>query len=231
MIVAREKVWIGIPMIDRRIDIGCVTGLFQVQHYYEKPFFTIGISNISGARNKIAHIFMEHTEYEWFMMIDSDIVFNPQDWELLWEGDEDVVIAAYAKKIIGERPTDCGAGFARVHRSVFQRIKDMLKEDGSELAQRYYENGEMMINYFPTGPNMDALWLGEDYSFWSMCAMANVKPRFENRTRLRHVGYFEYGYPNQLTVEQVAQIVATFSPAQVEQLVRTFTPPADDGAN
>ena len=105
MIVAREKVWIGMPMMDRRIDIGCVTGLFQVQGYYEKPFFAIGISNISGARNKIAHIFMEHTEYEWFMMIDSDIVFTPNDWELLWEGDEDVVIAAYAKKIIGERPT------------------------------------------------------------------------------------------------------------------------------
>lgn len=198
-----EKVWVGIPSYDRRLDIGCVAGLFQCAHLYSRPFFLVGMSNISLARNEIAHIFMEKLpQYEWFVMIDSDIVFTIRDWQLLWDGSEDVVCAEYAKKIVGQSPTQFGLGFCRVHRSVFEKIKALKREDGDnvgeEYAQRFYHKGEMMVNYFPNGANPQGRWLGEDHGFFMLAQLTDIKPRLETRTTLAHVGYFEFSYPNQI---------------------------------
>jgi hypothetical protein len=200
--VPRETVLVVMPAYDRRIDIGCFGGLIACLPFYERPFFLVGMSNISLARNELAHIFMEKSpiKYDWMMMIDSDIVFTTADWLLLWEGDEDIVTADYSKKIIGERPVSFGLGFTRVHRRVLEKIKDLKKEDGTEYAQRFYHKGEMMINYFPNGANPDGRWLSEDHGFFVLASLTDVKPRVEKRTRLLHVGSFEYGYPDQLPV-------------------------------
>lgn len=193
-----SKVFVGIPSIDRRIDVHCMMGLMRCMPFYGRTYFLLGMSNISLARNEIAHIFMEKSECEWLMWIDSDIVFTREDWELLWEGDEDIVTAEYAKKIIGEKPAQFGLGFTRVHRRVFETIREMKTEDGQDYAQRFYHKGAMMVNYFPNGANAAGRWLSEDHGFFMLAQMTDAKPRLETRTRLRHVGMFEFGYPDQI---------------------------------
>lgn len=198
MIPHRDKVLVTMPTYDRRIDVGCMAGLVNCLEYYHTPFFMVGMSNISLARNEIAHMFLK-SPFEWMMMVDSDIVFSKEDWLLLWEGDEDIVCAEYSKKIIGEGAARFGLGFTRVHRSVFEKIEALTKEDGSESAQRFYHKGAMMVNYFPNGANSESRWISEDHGFFMLASLCEgVKPRVETRTKLKHVGTLEYHYPDQL---------------------------------
>jgi hypothetical protein len=199
MIPPREKVLVAIPTFDRRIDVGTMAGLSQVPDYYDRPFVLAGMSDIGLARNNIAHEFVENlVQYDWIMWIDSDICFTREDWEFLWEGDEDVVCAQYARKILGMQPANFGLGFTRVHRSVFEKIKDLMRDDGTESAQRFYANGAMRINYFPTGATGDHRWISEDRGFFLLATSAGCKAREETRTKLRHVGLIEFHYPDQI---------------------------------
>lgn len=199
MIPSRETVLICTPTFDRRIDIGYMTGLFQVLDYFDRPKMLAQNSDIGDARNFLAHDFVENCpQYDWLVWIDSDIIFTREDWELLFEGDEDIVCAQYSRKILGLPPVSFGLGFTRVHRSVYEKIKDLMREDGTENAQRYYSDGAMRVNYHPTGATGDHRYVREDRGFFLLATMTDAKCREETRTRLRHVGSFEYHYPDQI---------------------------------
>lgn len=197
--IPREKILVCIPAYDSRIDLSCITGLFQCMPMYHRPFFFAGNSNVAMARNNIAHLFVEKlTSYDWIMMIDSDTGFTIDDWNILWEGDEHIVTAEYARKKIGEKPVKFGLGFTRVHRDVFEKMKALLNDDGSERLGRFYNEGQMMVDYFPTGSIDSGRWIGEDQGFFMWAALTDSSVRIETRTRLKHIGRFEYCYPDQI---------------------------------
>jgi hypothetical protein len=168
------------------------------------PYILAHNSNIREARNKIAHYFkVKATDCDHLLMLDSDIAFTLDDLAFLLEGDEDIVIAPYAKKAIGEAPARMGAGFARVHRRVFEGLDAWLNEDGSEALPRYYMHlmpnapPELATDYFFDGATPDGRWFGEDTGFWHWCALNDFSVRLEERTRLVHIGKFYYCYPHQ----------------------------------
>jgi len=197
--ISREKVLVAIPVYDYKLDLRCVEGLFSCLPYYHRPIFWSGMSNIALARNQIAHTFVEGlTSYEWLMMIDSDTGFTVEDWQLLWEGEEQIVVAEYARKAIGEKPVQFGLGFTRVHRSVFEKMKELKQDDGSEKLGRFYHKGQMMVDYFPNGAIQSGRWIGEDQGFFMWAAYTESSVRIETRTKLKHIGRFEYGYPDQI---------------------------------
>jgi len=197
--VPREKVFVAIPCYDSKLDVACVSGLMQCMPYYARPFFWCGMSNIALARNEIAHIFMEtFTDYDWLMMIDADTGFTVDDWKLLWEGDEQIVIAEYARKIIGEAPVKFGLGFTRVHRCVFEKLRALTNDDGKEKLTRFYHKGQVMVDYFPNGAMLSGRWIGEDQGFFMWAAYTDAAVRLETRTKLKHVGRFEFCYPDQV---------------------------------
>jgi hypothetical protein len=197
MIPPREKVLVAIPAHDSKLDFEVVTGLMQCLPYFAQPLFLGGCSHVALARNKIAHLFVEKaTEFEWLMLIDSDMGFTPDDWRLLWEGEELIVCADYSKKFLGQRPTGTGLGFTRVHRSVFDKLKNLMTEDGKEFLKRFYMEGQMYVDYFPSGVVMDGRWLGEDQGFFMLCSLVTDSIRWEKRTQLKHIGRFAWGYPN-----------------------------------
>lgn len=206
MKISRDKVLVAIPAYDSRIDVACVSGLMQCLEFYSRPFFWCAMSNIALARNEIAHFFVEQfTSYDWLMMIDSDTGFTHEDWKLLWEGDEQVVMAEYARKCLGEPPVQYGLGFTRVHRSVFEKMKALTMEDGSERLGRFYHRGKMMVDYFPNGAIQSGRWIGEDQGFFMWVGYTGASARLETRTKLKHVGRFEYGYPEQIPGYKVVQ--------------------------
>ena len=206
--VPREKVLVGMPLHDRRLDVGTVQGLMTCTPFYERPFFMVGMSDICLARNTIAHLFVEKaTEYDWLMFIDSDICFSVEDWQLLWEGDDDVVTAPYARKMLGEQPAEFGLGFTRIHRSVFEKIKALNTEEGAEYAQRFIYKSEMHVNYFPNGGTHDHRYVGEDRGFFILASLTDIKPRVERRTKLRHVGPIEFSYPEQIPLQMILKML------------------------
>jgi hypothetical protein len=197
MPAVQESIFYGIPSIDRRIDVECAISIFKMIGIYGgQSYFHMGISDISLARNLVTHKFRE-SKCDWFIMIDSDIIFTETDWRYLWEGTEDIVTAPYARKIPGKAPCLFGLGFTRVHRRVFEAIDALTNDVGAELAGRFYMENEIHVNYFPVGVTGDSRWLGEDRGFFTLCQMAGLQYRMENRCRLKHVGYFIYGYPDQ----------------------------------
>lgn len=200
MIPIREKVLVCIPTMDRRIDCGTMLGFVQCLDYWHHiPYIWGGMSDIALARNHIANKFLNHyKEFDWMMMLDSDIEFQRSDVELLWEGDEDIVTAEYSKKKLGEAPAQFGLGFTRIHRSVFERIADLQMDDGSEMVPRFYHLGEMFVAYHTSGPNADARWIGEDKSLFAWASRTTATYRLETRTRLQHIGSFAYNYPIQI---------------------------------
>jgi len=204
----RNEIVVSIPSIDRRVDVGCIGGLLQTCHLYHHTDFFCGNSDIALARNEIAHRFVEYSDFPWLVMIDSDIEFNPSDWELLWEGDEDIVTCAYSKKIIGEKPAEYGLGFTRVHRSVFERLRDLRMEDGKEALPRFYLKGDVMCAYFTSGPSHDSRWVGEDKSFFIRASLLNgCTCRVERRTTLRHIGAFPFHYPEQIPRSVIGKFI------------------------
>jgi hypothetical protein len=197
--IPREKILVAIPSHDSKVDFGCVMGLMMCLQYYHRPLLLGGCSNIQLARSIIAHRFVEtETQYDWLMMIDSDIQFTEDDWAAVWEGDEKMVIAPYARKQLGEPSNTYGLGFARVHRSVFEKIKELKSETGEPLARQFMHKGMLMTDYFPQGAIGSGGFVGEDQGFLMWCARVEDSIRWETRTRLTHIGRFEYGYPDQI---------------------------------
>jgi hypothetical protein len=194
----RDKVLVMMPCYDWKIDCECVGGLLQCVPFYERPLFFKGMSDVALARNELVHVFMEKTNFEWAVMIDSDTTFTIHDWCLLMEGEELVVTAEYARKVVGEKPVRFGLGFTRVHRSVFEKIKALSTEDGQERAQRFYHKGEIYVNYFPNGVTAEGRVVREDAGFFMLVSLCEVSARVETRTRLGHVGPMKFGYPDQV---------------------------------
>lgn len=191
------NIFFGVPSIDRRIDCECAISIFRtVAQVGGQTHFHMGVSDLPFARNTVVQRFKE-SKCEWLQMIDSDIIYSEKDWDILWQGSEELVCGTYARKVPGKPPADYGLGFVRAHRSVFEKIDTLENADGSELAQRFYYEGKMYVHYFPVGVSGDSRWLGEDRAFFTLCQLAGVNHRLERNCRLQHVGNFVYGYPNQ----------------------------------
>jgi hypothetical protein len=189
-------VFVATPVFDGKPEAHYCGGMIQCafMRLFHTNHFLVGESNIALARNRIAHHFIHKTTYEWLVMIDADIGFSYQDFTLLMEGDEQIVTAEYARKEPQRRPVRFGCGFVRVNRSVFQALDNLNTEDGAERLQRFYQEGEVYVDYFICGATGDARWLGEDSGFWELVKLAGITPRIETRTHLVHWGKAPYPY-------------------------------------
>jgi hypothetical protein len=196
-----HKVLLAIPCMDGRIWAECMLSIIQtlsVSGGQVTPFVLTGDSNICHARNSVAHYFLTKTDCDTLFFLDSDIAFSPSDFAAVLDGQEQVVIAPYARKVFGMEPVGFGMGFCRIHRSVFQTLSDMTDSEGQEALPRYFYNGEVATHFFFTGASPDARWFSEDTGFWHWCALNGITQRLERRTRLGHIGFYKYECPNQI---------------------------------
>lgn len=163
-------------------------------------------SSVSTARDYVAHYFLTRTNCEWLAWIDADIAFNLQDWAYLTEVDagELAVCAEYMKKTQDLSPevANFGMGFCLVHRSVYQKLDDLVREDGEPRLLRYRAgvtiNGqrtiEEFVEYHPIGVLPDGSRRNEDHGFWLMVRLADIQIRKETRTKLGHTGPYTRWY-------------------------------------
>lgn len=192
----RESIAIFIPTHDSRIECGTINGMMQCADLFGGHAFIKGMSEINLARNLAVHAFLNlPDQFEWMIFIDSDIEFDRQDFIYLCEGsDHDIVCAEYARRPIDARaptvktPAQLALGFCRIHRSVFASLQHLKDDNGNQLVNAFYRQGEMLHDYFPTGGQGSGHWLSEDHGFFLLCKLAEIDIRVEKRTRLVHWG-------------------------------------------
>jgi hypothetical protein len=170
----------------------------------------VGESSVSTARDYVAHFFLTRTTCDWLVWIDDDIAFSRQDWAYLMEqqGNEAAVCAEYMKKTQDLAPevANFGLGFARVHRSVYEQLDDLVHtESGAPRLMRYRAgvllNGERtmeeFVEYHPIGVAPDHSRRNEDHGFWLMVRLAGIPIRKETRTKLGHTGSYTWWYDHE----------------------------------
>lgn len=104
-----------------------------------------------------------------------------------------IVTAEYARKSEGAPPARLGLGFARIHRSVFAALDALNLESGEARIDSFMYEGRLVADYFISGCS-EHRWLGEDTGFFSLCRMAGIHPRVEQRCKLEHVGKKSWPY-------------------------------------
>ncbi len=166
----------------------------------------VGESSVSTARDYVAHYFLTRTDLEWLVWIDSDITFSRADWAYLMEDQagELAVCGEYLKKTqdLSLQVANFGLGFARVHRSVYEQLQVLTREDGEARLLRYRGgieiNGERtmeeMTEYHPIGVHPDGSRRNEDHGFWLMVRLARIDIRVETRCKLGHTGDYTWWY-------------------------------------
>jgi hypothetical protein len=196
-----------------------------------QPYWLCGNSNVLMARNLIAHYFLYSTDCDTLFFWDSDIVATVQDFTYVMEGEEQIVIAPYARKEMGREPVGFGMGFCRIHRSVFETLNEWT-QDGEEVLGRFYQSElpqPIATHFFYSGTSPEARWYGEDTGFWHFCARNGFTQRLERRTELGHVGRHKFGYPNQLSAGIVPTVGASAYPPEVDSVVsETIEGPAGE---
>lgn len=167
----------------------------------------VGESQVSTARDYVAHFFLTRTDCEWLVWIDDDITFSRQDWAHLMDqqGSEAAVCAEYMKKTqdLSPQVANFGLGFARVHRSVYEQLDELVTETGAPRLMRYRSSVEIngqrsteeFVEYHPVGVAPDSSRrFGEDHGFWLMVRLAGILIRKETRTKLGHTGSYTWWY-------------------------------------
>lgn len=162
-------------------------------------------SSVSTARDTVVHQFRK-TDLEWLMWIDSDIGFTRQDWAYMMEeqNGELAVCAEYLKKTqdLSVEVAQFGLGFARIHRSVFDSLEMLTRENGEPRLLRYRNRipvgdelrVEEITEFHPVGVGLDGRRCHEDHCFWMMVMLAQIKIRIETRTKLGHTGDYTWWY-------------------------------------
>ncbi len=195
-----RAICLAIPCKTGQIDVMCMRGVCNVigtGRLANQPLFEYGGSNVGAVRNRIADIFLTKTECEWLVMVDDDVGFTLDDWDLLFEDQagELAVCAEYLQKLDGQRvPAVFGLGFARVHRRVFELLTELTTDAGVPWVHQGIYCGALLWDFFPQGVNSAGEYRQEDHGFWSLVHTANVSIRMERRTRLLHSGRSTWVY-------------------------------------
>jgi hypothetical protein len=202
-----QSVFVGRPIFQASTPLHDRSMLELISHYgIGAQYDHVGDSCVSSARDHVVHQFLTRSNLEWFVWIDSDIAFSLQDWAYLME-DQDAELAVcteYLKKTqdLSLQVANFGLGFARIHRSVFETLDQLTREDGEPRLLRYrarmppplQQNMEEFVEYHPVGIHPDGSRRHEDHGFWLMVRLAGIKIRVETRSRLGHTGPFTWWY-------------------------------------
>lgn len=202
-----DTVFVGRP-IHGRATPGHDRSMMDLVHRHAvgAQYDHVGESSISTARDYVVHYFLTRTTCDWLVWIDSDISFSLQDWDYLLEDDagELAVCAEYMKKTqdLSVQVANFGLGFARVHRSVYEKLDGLTDESGAPRVSRYRSRVEIrgehsieeFVEYHPIGIHLDGSRRNEDHGFWLLVSLCAVPVRKETRTKLGHTGDYTWWY-------------------------------------
>ena len=167
-------------------------------------------SLITQGRSKCVSFFMNNTDHEYLLFLDSDIGFNPEDVLKLMNHQVDIVTGAYPMKTIPirycvniiqpeQRKGDLGKiegngmGFTLIHRNVFIKMAQSFpelkytpptKDSNVPPTQAEIDNS---YHFFMAHKKGDG-FLSEDKSFFFRATMLGYDTWLDTTVKLQHVG-------------------------------------------
>tara|TARA_B100001093_G_scaffold343290_1_gene328044 strand:+ start:11021 stop:11674 length:654 start_codon:yes stop_codon:yes gene_type:complete len=167
-------------------------------------------SLITHGRSKCASFFINNTDHEYLLFLDSDIGFNPEDVLKLINHKVDIVTGAYPMKTIPirycvniiqpeQRNGDLvkiqgnGMGFTLIHRNVFVKMAQNfpdLKYIPDKLDSNYEPTQAEIDNsyHFFMEHKKDDGFLSEDKSFFFRANMIGYDIWLDTTIKLQHIG-------------------------------------------
>jgi hypothetical protein len=100
---------IGTPFTGEKVNVQYMESMIKTHNYFRKagiPLLNIYLYNcslITKARNDIISQFYNKSTLDYFIFIDSDMSWNPEDIVKLMNDDKEVIGATYPKKVINWR--------------------------------------------------------------------------------------------------------------------------------
>jgi len=168
-------------------------------------YVRLGDSHPGRCRNRAAADFLL-TGCDYLLFIDADVIFAPEHIAMLNESAEPIQCGIYFKKMPGTHPCLCafpgqkemkrgenvavarsGTGFMRIHRSVFEA----LKEENGGPARMYSNHGRAEWDFFQSGVSAQE-WLSEDWYFCDHARAKGFRVMVDTRIQTKHVGCITY---------------------------------------
>lgn len=215
------SILVGIPCYNGWISDITNTGLFELgklllRHKIDHGLLTLSNQSlISFGRSKIANFFLNNTQFEYLLFLDSDIGFRAEDVIQLLSYKKQLISGAYPLKTLPlqwnytltepavlENPLigidSIGIGFSLIHRTVFQAIADKYGSEIKYIPQNDTENqqispAEIANSYhFFREMHNGFTWLSEDISFFLRAKSCGFQAWLDTSIKLRHLGSHIY---------------------------------------
>jgi hypothetical protein len=211
------SILIAMPCYGGLVSDKTAKGLFNIGKDLRSAGIDHGLLTISNeslvtkARSRLANFFINNTEFEKILFIDSDVGFEPADVFNLLEYDKDIICGAYPMKGIPLRYNynfseprveegdlikieNIGFGFSCIKRKVFNSIADKYAEE-----LKYYPPTENTTHpptekeyhnsyHFFLELKKDMRYLPEDFSFFERAKSVGYSVWLNKKIRLCHVG-------------------------------------------
>jgi hypothetical protein len=164
----------------------------------------------SAACNIVGNAFLKSGADELFL-VDTDVIFTPDDIRMLFSHNVPYVGGVLPKRCLGLHiavfpyepfapdphaeginpliDADCGRGFVRIHRSVFELIKDHVPTYTDEQEKNGI--GEERFEFFSSKPGGHS----EDFAFCELYRKLGGSPVVDQRIVLKHEGSAVYPIP------------------------------------
>ena len=120
---------IGTPFTGEKVNVQYMESMVKTHRYFQKagiPLLNIYLYNcslITKGRNDVISQFYNKTKLDYFLFIDSDMSWNPEDIIKLMNADKELVGATYPKKAINWREIQqC------VHHGLADNVGEMLNK-------------------------------------------------------------------------------------------------------
>ena len=206
------KITIAVPCYGGLVADQTCTSLFSLGKKLQKQgidhdLITLANSSlITQGRSKLANVFMNATDADFLLFIDSDIGFQSNHVIRLLNRKKHIVCGSYPKKTIplefthsltSEPPemdgdlvkiTGAGLGFTLIHKSVFTTLSECYPElKYTPEDPQNDEEKENSYHYF-SELKRDNVYLSEDMSFFHRVRESGYDVWLDTTIHLSHVG-------------------------------------------
>ena len=219
-----KKLFIAIPSY-KFLNVEAVHCMFNLLSENEDQHRLMALHGGEGfvgrSRNQIVSKFLE-TDFDELLMIDSDIIYTPQNVDRIASHNVGIVAGFYPKKAPGKtvwvanhlsknetlredgliKVETIGTGFIKIQRQVLEKMRD------SGLATRYIVDGTDIVEYefFPFRV-VNGRLRSEDWAFCDNARELGFDVYGDSKCVLRHLGTAVYPIPESQTIERALKAI------------------------